>query len=175
LPVLVHLTVTLDLTPQNDDVGVDLRVVIVQDIEVHTLNLIVDQAARADVAVQTADLVLRNHVLTSRRVNAHVVLVASMNMHEPVVIGTVHLSGLLPQLGEDPLHLGVLVVERLFRTLTMFVMLFGMVRLVNGVISVFILTPCHQLLVLLALDLIRRTPVGLLTVLHRSLFARGGP
>ena len=77
---------------------------------------------------------------------------------------------------EDPLHLGVLdYEEHLFRMLTRCVMLFVMVKHVNGVTSVFTLTHCHLQQEHLALGLIRKTTTGRLTARHLSLFARGGP
>ena len=121
------------------------------------------------------NLVVRNHVLIFKRENAHVVLVASMNMRVQVVIEATLLRDRPHQPEEDLLHLGALDAERLFRMQTKCVMLFVMVRHVNGVTNVFTLIHCHLRQEHLVLDLIGKTIIGRQTARHRSLFARGGP
>ena len=178
--MLDHLTVVLDPRRRNgkdeDTVGVDHPDVIVLGIGVLIPNHHVGHIAREDVAILMENLVVRNLVLIFRKENAHVVLVANMNMHVPVVIGVIHPKEhpLPPE--DDLLHLGVLdYEEHLFKMLIKCVMLFVMVRHVNGVISVFTLIHCRLQQEHLALDLIRKTTTGRLIARHLSLFARGGP
>ena len=178
--MLDPLTVVLAPRHQNgkdeDSVGVDHPDVIVLGIGVLIPNHHVGHIAREDVVIPMENPVVRNLVLIFRKENAHVVLVASMNMHVPLVIGVTHL-GEHPHLPEeDPLHLGVLdYEEHLFKMLTRCVMLFVMVRHVNGVINVFTLIHCRLQQEHLALDLIRKTTAGRLIARRLSLFARGGP
>ena len=84
LPALVLLTVIHDPHRLNDDAKAtaeeDHRVVVVLGTEVLILNLHIGQLVREDVAVQTANLVVRNLALVFKRVNAHVVLVVDTNM-----------------------------------------------------------------------------------------------
>jgi hypothetical protein len=180
LLVLDPLTVVLDPRHQNgndeNSVEVGHLDVIVLDIGVLIPNHHVGHIARENAVIRTEDLVVRNLVLIFRKGNAHVVLVASMNMHVLVVIGVTRLGEHPHQPEEDLLHLGVLdYEEHLFRMLTKCVMLFVMVRHVNGVINVFTLIHCHLQQEHLALDLIRKTTTGRLIAQHLSLFARGGP
>jgi hypothetical protein len=180
LLVLDPLTVVLAPRHQNgkdeDSVGVGHPDVIVLGVGVLIPIHHVGHIAREDVAILMENLVARNLVLIFRKENVHVVLVVSMNMHVLVVIGVIHPEEhpLLPE--EDLLHLGVLdYEEHLFKMLIKCVMLFVMVRHVNGVISVFTLIHCHLQQEHLALDLIRKTTTGRLIARHLSLFARGGP
>ena len=178
--VLDPLTVVLDPRRQSgrdeDTVGVVHPDVIVLGIGVLIPNHHVGHIVREDVAILMENLVVRNLVLIFRKENAHVVLVASMNMHVPVVIGVTHLGERPHPPGEDPLHLGVLdYEEHLFKMPTRCVMLFVMVRHVNGVISVFTLIHCRLQQEHLALDLIRKTTTGRQIARRLSLFARGGP
>jgi hypothetical protein len=180
LLVLDPLTVILDPRHQNgndeNSVEVDHLDVIVLGIGVLIPNHHVGHIAREDVVIQMENLVVRNLVLIFRKESAHVALVASMNMHVPVVIGVTRLGEHPHPPEEDPLHLGVLdYVGHLFRMLTRCVMLLVMVRHVNGVISVFTLIHCRLQQEHLALDLIRKTTTGRLIARHLSLFARGGP
>jgi len=180
LLVLDPLTVVLDPRHQNgndeNSVEVGHLDVIVLDIGVLIPNHHVGHIAREDVVIQMGSLAVRNLALIFKRENAHVVLVVSMNMHVPVVIEVTHLRGHPRPLEEDPLHLGVPdYEERQFKMPTKCVMLFVMVRHVNGVINVFTLTHCHLRQEHLALDLIRKTTTGRLIAQHLSLFARGGP
>jgi hypothetical protein len=144
LLVLDPLTVVLDPRHQNgndeNSVEVGHLDVIVLGIGVLILNHHVGHIAREDVVIQMGNLVVRNHVLIFRKESAHVVLVASMNMHVPVVIGVTHLGEHPHPPEEGPLHLGVLdYEERQFKMLTRCVMLFVMVKHVNGVINAFTL------------------------------------
>jgi hypothetical protein len=180
LLALDPLTVAHDPRHQNGDVENSVEVdhldVIVLGIGVLILNHHVGHIAREDVVIQMENLVVRNLVLIFRKESAHVVLVASMNMLVLVVTGVTHLGERPHQPEEDPLHLGVLdYEEHLFKMLTKCVMLFVMVRHVNGVISVFTLIHCRLRQEHLALDLIRKTTTGRLIARHLSLFARGGP
>jgi hypothetical protein len=179
LLALDPLTVVLDPRHQNgndeNSVEVGHLDVIVLGIGVLIPNHHVGHIAREDVAILMENLVVRNLVLIFRKENAHVVLVANMNMHVPVVIGVIHPKEhpLPPE--EDLLHLGVLdYEEHLFKMLTRCVMLFVMVRHVNGVISVFTLIHCRLQQEHLALDLIRKTTTGRLIARRLSLFVRGG-
>jgi hypothetical protein len=180
LLVLDPLTVAHDPRHQNGNVENSVEVGrlddTVQDVGVLILNHHVGHIVREDVAIQMENLVVRNLVLIFRKENAHVVLVANMNMHVPVVIGVIHPKEhpLPPE--EDLLHLGVLdYEEHLFKMPPKYVMLFVMVKHVNGVINVFTLIHCHLQREHLALDLIRKTTTGRLIARHLSLFARGGP
>jgi hypothetical protein len=148
LLVLDPLTVVLDQRHQNGNdenlVEVDHLDIIALDAGVPILNHHVGHIARDDVVIQMENLVVRNHVLITRKVNVHVVLVASMNMRVQVVIGATLRRERPHQPEEDPLHLGVLdYKERQFKMLTKCVMLFVMVRHVNGVISVFTRIHCR--------------------------------
>jgi hypothetical protein len=180
LPVLDPLTVAhgprhLNGNEENS-VEVDHPDVIVLDVGVLILNHHIDHIAREDVVIRMENLVARNHVLISRRVSVHVVLVASMNMRVQVVIEAILQRERPHQPEEGLLHLGVLdYEERQFRMLTRCVMLFVMVKHVNGVINVFTLIHCRLQQEHLALDLTRKTTAGRLIARRLSLFARGGP
>jgi hypothetical protein len=101
---------------------------------------------------------------------------ASMNMRAQVAIEATLRRERPHQPEEDPLRLGVLDYdERQFKMLTKCVMLFVMVKHVNGVINAFTLIHCRLQQEHLALDLIRKTTTGRLIARHLSLFARGGP
>ena len=178
--MLDPLTVVLAPRHQNgndeNSVEVDHLDAIVLGIGVLILSHHVGHIAKEGAVIQMENLVVRNLVLIFRKGSAHVVLVASMNMHVPVVIGVTHLEEHPHPPEEDPLHLGVLdYEERLFKMLTRCVMLFVMVRHVNGVISVFTLIHCRLQQGHLALVLIRKTTTGRLIARRLSLFARGGP
>jgi hypothetical protein len=180
LLALDPLTVVLDPRHQNgndeNSVEVDHLDVIVLDIGVLIPNHHVGHIAREDVVIQMESLAVRNLALIFKRENAHVVLVVSMNMHVPVVIEVTHLRGHPRPPEEDPLHLGVLdYVGHPFKMPTKCVMLFVMVKHVNGVMNVSTLIHCHLQQEHLALDLIRKTTAGRLIARRLSLFARGGP
>ena len=94
LPVLDPLIVAHDPRRQKGDVENSVEVghldVIVLDVGVLILSHHIDHIAREDAAIRMASLVARNHVLIFRRENAHVVLVANMNMRVLVVIENAH-------------------------------------------------------------------------------------